>query len=176
MNSTNKGFTLIELLVAMAVLALTLTFVISSFGSMFERQRLQASVENTFDLFLVARTESISRNSDIYVSVVTGSNWCYGIGEASTCDCSTSNSCQIDGNDKVISSGDFRGVKLSSATFSPFHYDRTRGFPQLNSGGSISESTFTFQNNNGDDASVKLNSVGRLSLCSSGGFRGYKTC
>ncbi len=176
MNTRNNGFTLIELLVAMAVLALVLTYVISSFGGMFDRQRLQAGAEDFYSKLLLARSEAINRNGDIFVSISSGADWCYGVDDTAVCDCGTANDCQVDGSNKVTSSLDYKGIKLSSASISTIVYDPRRGIPEDTSGNILSPSTFSFLSSGGDTLAVQLSPVGRLRLCTTSSFKGYPSC
>ncbi len=170
------GFTLIELLVAMTVLAIALGFAVSSFSKMMERQRLQAAAEGLYDMLLVARSEAINRNDNVYISVVAGAGWCHGLDNTTACTCSTADDCQVDGNTKVTSGTDFGAITLSSATNAQFRYNSRRGMPETTAGASLSSSTFTFTSSASDSLSVVVSPVGRLSLCTSSGFRGYPAC
>lgn len=181
MRHPQRAFTLIELMVALAVLGLVLSFVIGSFSGMLSRQRLQAAAENLYDMMLLARAESISRNGNVYVSVVEGASWCYGMDDTATCACSTSNDCQVNADTKVTTGTDYTGITLDNADIASLCYDARRGLPAATSGSScsntaISESSFTFSNANGDQLTVRINPVGRLRLCTDSGFRGYQAC
>lgn len=172
----SPGFTLIELMVAMSVLAIALGFAVSSFGAMLERQRLQGAAESLYDMLLVARSESINRYGNIYVSIATGAGWCHGIDDTAACNCGTANDCQVDGSAKVTSSIDSKTITLSSATTTQFRYNYQRGMPETTTGLGLSASTFTFTSSAGETLSVELSPVGRLRLCTSGTFRGYPAC
>jgi prepilin-type N-terminal cleavage/methylation domain-containing protein len=181
MIGSQRGFTLLELMVAVAVLAITLGFVISSFSGTINNQRLQASAENMYDALLNARTQALSRNAKMYVDVNTGASWCYGIIEGTTdaataCDCATANECIVDNLENVASVESYRDITLTSADLTALVYDPRMGMPQTTLGTTISTSKFTFTNTDGNSLSVVLNPVGRLSLCSSNGFKGYSAC
>lgn len=173
-----RGFTLIELIVAMAVLAIIVGYVMSSFTGMLARQRLQAAAEHVYDYLVLARTEAISRNNVTYVSVVSGSSWCIGMDDSAACTCSTSNDCQVDGTTKVTSNDAYAGITLSSvgAGLGQFAYDERRGMPQNPAGTASVSGNITLSNTQGDSLTLQLNSVGRLKLCTSSGFRGYSAC
>lgn len=160
----------------MAVLAIALGFAVSAFGKLLERQRLQAAAENLYDMLLVARSESINRNGNIYVSIATGSAWCHGMDDTAACNCGTANDCQVDSSTKVTSSSDFNSITLTEATSTQFRYNYQRGMPETTGGFSLSASTFTFESSAGDELSVELSPVGRLRLCTPGTFRGYPAC
>lgn len=176
MHQTQRAFTLIELMVSLAVLGLVLSFVISSFSGMLGRQRLQAAAENLYDTLLLARAESISRNANVYINVVAGASWCYGIDDTASCNCSTSNDCQIDAITKVTSMTDYTGITLNTTDATTFRYDARRGLPETTSDNNISESSYNFTNTEGDAVRVTINPVGRVKLCTSTGFRGYLAC
>jgi len=174
----NTGFTLIELIVAMAVLALVVGYVMSSFSGMLARQRLQAAAENLYDHLTLARTEAISRSSRAHVSIVDGTNWCFGMDDSAACTCSTANDCQVDGATKVANYDAYTGITLSSvdASLSQFSYDERRGMPQNTAGIASVSGNITFTNTRGDSLTLQLNSVGRIKLCTATGFRGYSAC
>jgi prepilin-type N-terminal cleavage/methylation domain-containing protein len=172
------GFTLIELLVAIAVLALVLGFVVSSFSGMLARQRLQGAAENLYDHLSLARTEAINRQKTLHVSIISGDSWCIGLDDGGACNCSTASDCQLDGAEKVSSSSGFSNITLSTLpnALRQFSYDPRRGMPQNTAGSATVSGDITFSNAEGDSLTLKLNSVGRLKLCSSTGFRGYSAC
>lgn len=172
------GFTLIELIVAMAVLAMVVGYVMNSFSGMLARQRLQAAAENLYDYLTLARTESISRSSPAHISIVDGASWCFGIDDSASCTCSTSNDCQVDGATRTTSYDSYTGITLSSvdASLSQFTYDERRGMPQNTAGTASVSGNITFTNVRGDAVTLQLNSVGRIKLCTTTGFRGYSAC
>lgn len=171
-----NGFTLIELLVTVTVLSIALGIAVGAFGNMLERQRLESAAGSLYDSLTLARTESITRNGNIYVSVVTGSSWCHGLDDTAACSCSTTDDCQIDTITKTTDSAVYNKITLSSATNSQFRYNSRRGMPETTTGGTLSASTFTFTSASGDSLSVSLSPVGRLRMCTSSGLRGYPSC
>lgn len=175
---SDKGFTLIELIVAMAVLGTVVGFIMSSFSGMLARQRLQAAAENITDYFILARAEAINRSSALHVSIVSGTNWCVGLDATAACTCSTDGDCQLDGIGKTLSHDAFSGITLSSVTsaLQQFSYDSRRGMPQNSAGTAAASGDVVLSNAAGDSLTVKLNSVGRLKLCTTTVFRGYNPC
>jgi prepilin-type N-terminal cleavage/methylation domain-containing protein len=173
------GFTFIELLVAMTVLALLLGVIIQSFDGMLSRQRLSAAAENMFDTLMVARSESINRNTDIFIGVTDGSTWCYGMDDTAVCDCGTSNDCQVDSNEHVYSSADYKDITLASsftqASDKYFVFNPRRGMPE-DASGTLRNGSVTFTNSNADELTVEVSAVGRMKLCSDSGFKGYAAC
>lgn len=174
----SRGFTLIELIVAMTVLAIIVGYVMSSFSGMLARQRLQAAAENLYDYLTLARTEAISRNNVVYVSVISGTAWCFGMDDSAGCTCNTSNDCQIDGATRVTNNDAYSGITLTSvgAGLNQFSYNERRGMPQNTAGTASVSGNITFTNSQGDSLTLQLNSVGRLKLCTSTSFRGYAAC
>src|SRR5690606_35001378 len=81
----------------------------------------------------LAHSEAIKKQIDMHVSFQTGANWCYGIDDASSCDCNTANDCTVDGNEYVVNSSNFNDVSISLTA--------------LNSSGGIS--FFTLEGNRG---------------------------
>ncbi len=160
----SSGFTLIEVMVVVAVLAILLGIAAPSFQSMLDKRRLIGAAEQLYADLQYARSEAIKRNASVTVSFSPGTNWCYGIALAA-CACGVAGSCQLDGVDKVVSSGDFRGVSLppgsptftfaaASATFEP-----RRGTAPGGNG------TATLRSTTGD-IEVIVGSLGRVRICS----------
>lgn len=176
----DDGFTLIELMVALTVLALVMTYVIGSFGSFMQRQNFQAAAENLHDYLTIARTESINRNADLYVTIKQGTAWCYGL-STGVCDCNVANSCQLNGVDKVISSSNYPGIEMNSATFAQgatanyIVFNSRRGMPEDNAGVSRN-GAISFLSQASDNLTVQVNVVGRLRTCSTTGYKSYPAC
>lgn len=181
MLSTRKnvqGFTLIELMVTIVVLALSLTFAISSFSSMLARQRLEASANNLRDFLTVARTEAIGRSSPVYFSIASGNSWCFALDSNDACTCGTANDCQMDGIEKKVDINKYSQITLTAvdSALQQFAYDGRRGLPTDTSGAAAASGAVTFSNTQGDTLTVRLNIVGRISMCSGSGLRGYGAC
>lgn len=176
----NSGFTLIELMVAVMVLAIVMTFVVGSFGEMLERQHFQAAAENLYDNLLFARTESINRNTDVYITVKSGSGWCYGLDDTGSCDCSVANDCKVNNVTKVINGTDYHHIQMSGATFAQpgdnyIVFNPRRGMPEDNSG-ILRTGAISFVTSGNDNLTVQVNPVGRIRVCTSTGYRGYTSC
>lgn len=177
--TTQNGFSLIELLAAMTIAAITMTFVITGMGELLSRGRLESSAQKLYDTLNLARSEAIIRNSNFFVNITEGANWCIGLDDTGTCACGTSNDCTVDGSEKVISATEFSGISLEDNNgLTSFRFDPRNGIPEQTTNAAYTESTYTFSNAAGNELAVVVNSVGRMRLCSGSNpvFRGYAAC
>lgn len=157
---TNRGFTLVELMVTVAVLAILLTIGIPAFQNILDKRRLTGAAEQLYSDLQYARTEAIKRNTNVFVNFQPGTtSWCYGI-DTSSCNCNTTNDCQLDGVNKVVSSSDFTGVSFTinngfsgnNTDFDPRH-------------GSADNGTATFSSSYGA-IKIIVGNLGRVRICS----------
>lgn len=169
-----QGFTLIEMMVTVAVLAIIVSIAAPSFNSFFDRYRVKRAADTLSSFLINAKSEAIKRNKNVS-AVITGSGttWCVGMTESSTCNCSTANACQIEGADRVINSTSFNGVKLLGPdTGHAFEFKTQRGAV-------TGFDTVQLESANGAKVNVRVSMVGRIKLCSpsgTGNMGGYSLC
>jgi type IV fimbrial biogenesis protein FimT len=178
-QGSESGFTLIELIMTMAIMAITLTFVVSGMSELISRGRLDSSAQKLYDLLTLARSEAIVRNRNLFVNITDGASWCIGLDDTAACNCGTSGDCSIDGAEKVIQSTDFSGIMLDDGGgLASFRFDPRNGIPEQTNNNAYTQSTYTFSNSAGNGLSIVINPVGRLRVCSSTTppFRGYASC
>lgn len=160
----SQGLTLIELMMTVAVLGLMAALASVSYETLINKKRVKQATEVIYSDLKFAHSESIKRQSNIYVSFKSGTAWCYGIDDTAACDCSTANDCQIDGVEKVINSTDFSGTSLALTGFTTgggevyVQYEGIRGV--ASDSGSL---TITRM---GKSATVKSNKIGLIENCS----------
>lgn len=165
-KSHSAGFTLIELMLAIVIMAILLAIAVPSFTSQFQKQRLKGAAERLVSEIQFARSEAVGSNDDILVNVQStgGNDWCIGLAIAgSGCDCSAGTNCEIDGNERIVSGNNFGGVTMA-AVDTTIEFDTVRGLPD---GGSPPD--FDFDGENGKRVGVRVNQLGRVSICSPAG-------
>jgi len=160
-----KGMSLLELLIAITLIGILAAISIPSYQKYLQLQKLAGTTENLYFTLQYARSEAIKRNTNVYVSFQTGTNWCYGVNPNSACTCSTANSCTLGSksapnNNQLSLSA--TGLTNNSVSFEPNH------------GAAITASTETFTVT-GYSASVQIKALGSLRLCSSD-LAGYQSC
>lgn len=162
------GFTLIELMLTIVVMAVLLAIAVPSFTSQFQKQRLKGAGERLVSEIQFARNQAVGSNDDILVNVQStgGTDWCIGLGVAnpggSECDCDAGTDCEIDGNERIVSGDSFSGVTLATVD-ADITFDTVRGLPDA------APPDFDFEGEDGNRIGVRVNPVGRVSICSPSG-------
>lgn len=165
--TARKGFTLIELLIAIAVVAIILTIGLPSFKTLFDNNKLKGGSDALYFMLNLTRTESIKRNKDVYLKVITGDNWCVGVNENdASCDCNvTPSTCDIASMNAV----GYEGLTLSSTYVTP-RFDRVRG--AFNE----SDKLFTLQSDSNSAVQVRINLLGSVRMCGVNGALDLYDC
>lgn len=175
------GLSLVELLVTIAVVGILATLAAPSFQSMLERRRLIAATEGVYAHIQFARSEAVKfgRDTNLNVSVKTGTPWCLGISNATAnCDCNTAAACvygpdaNSDGNpdmERNLSGSDFTNVTMSTGQ-SNLLVDSIRG----GFGGTAGIITLTSPSNL--TTKVIFSRLGRVRICSDSNINGYPSC
>ncbi|HCO59471.1 MAG TPA: hypothetical protein DIT58_04700 [Porticoccaceae bacterium] len=132
-----SGFTLIEMMITVAVVAVVLGVAVPSFQDFFDKNRVKRAAEEVYGLMAKARSEAVTRDSDMIVTINSGA-WCVGYTDgAVACDCTvtdpdTANACSVPvaGTNvlQVVDGSGFNGVTMSQETFGgALTYNRVRG-------------------------------------------------
>jgi prepilin-type N-terminal cleavage/methylation domain-containing protein len=169
------GFTLIEMMTVIAILGILLAMAVPSFNTYFEKYRTRRAAETVAAFLVNAKSEAIKRNANvraIFKITAGGTPWCVGLTTASTCDCTTAGSCQIDSADRVVSSADFSKTVMASP-------DNDDMFSFSHQRGTVNADTVQIESdNNGYTMRVVVSAVGRIRLCSPSDhyIGGYAEC
>jgi type IV fimbrial biogenesis protein FimT len=166
-----QGFTVLELIITILVLAILVTVGIPSFTALLERHRLKGAVETLYTELQLARSVALRQNRPCYVDFNPGADWCYGLDDTAACDCASAGDCQVDGVEKVVRATEYRGITLTSTTFTG---DGT-GFNARN-GTALGAGEALFQGPQGTTAKVVLSALGRARICSDAAILGYPSC
>lgn len=171
MNSSfkSRGLTLIELLLVIIVLLAVIALAVPSFIDTIQSRRLQNASESLYNDLLLARSEALKQQTTIYVAFQGGSNWCYGLNNNNTCNCSIANNCQLNGTTKIINGSSFSGISFDTSGFSSGNvaFEGVRGIAS-NTG------TLTLSINS-KTVKISINKMGYVQICSSN-FPGYNPC
>ncbi|VVC75586.1 hypothetical protein AQUSIP_08760 [Aquicella siphonis] len=167
MPSRIQGFNLLELLILIAVIGILTVTAVPAFINYLQTRRLVGASEQLYYALQYARSEAVKRNTTVYVSFQTGSNWCYGINANTTCSCNVANSCGL-GSTQAPASGSI-SLAASGLTNNALHFEP-------NHGAANASSTLTFTASGpAISASVKVGLLGNPFLCSSQ-ITGYAAC
>lgn len=73
-----RGFTLVELMVTIAVLAVILTIAVPSFSTLIRKNQVQTQVSLLINALNLARSEAVTRGTNVHVSSLNGVDWHLG--------------------------------------------------------------------------------------------------
>lgn len=164
--NTNNGFSLVELIIALAITAILTVIAVPSLITYVQKSRLTGAGQRLYYAIQTARSEAVKRNTNVYVSIVVGTNWCYGVNTGASCNCSTANSCNLGTTSAANTSLSLAitGFSSSSVRFEPIH-------GAANASGKATFTTADGLNN----ITVKVGLLGNPILCSST-LTGYQAC
>lgn len=164
------GYTLVELLITLTIIGITLALTGTLLRDNYARQKLKQAGWTLYSDIKYAQSLASAKNTNVYLNYQTGSNWCYGFSDASSCTCSTANSCQVNGVEKVVKAASFNNVTLTASGFSTTNliFESSRGVTTTGTGNFIfSRGNFSIQ--------VQENNSNRLILCSNN-ISGFPAC
>lgn len=162
---TLRGFSLLELIVSLLVLGILTVASVPIIRHFMVDNRIKAAAENFAEEAHLARSESISRQENIYLVTQSGASWCYGVHAGGSCSCSPTNTCTLGWNGAT----NYPGVTLSTTGFTggSIYFDSVRSLS--------SEASEAIFQSGGKSITVKISLMGQVALCSDS-FSGYPSC
>ncbi len=162
-----KGLTLIEMLVMLVVVAIFALVAIPEAQSLVQYYRIATAADKLYIDLEYARTESVKRNTNVYVSFTTGDSWCYGINTGSACNCSTPSGCNL-GTNTAPSAG-ILTLSATGLTSGAIYFDGTHG-----NASSAATITYTLYGQT-SLITTSISQLGNITTCSTG-LSGYTAC
>lgn len=151
-----RGVTTLELMVAIAIVGIITMLAIPMFSYFLNNNTLKAATERLYHDLNYARSEAIKRQQAVNVIFQSGSNWCYGLTTATSCNCLVVNNCNLG----QVSYNDFYDTSLGVSGISTItSFDGSRGLASTTG-------TLSFSTSDGDSTSISLNKLGITSICS----------
>lgn len=164
-----NGFVIAELLIALVIIAILALIAAPSYRTLVTQQRLTAAAESLYSDLQLARSEAIRKQSTVYVAVQTGTNWCYGLSDSANCDCTVSNSCQLNGAERVVRSTSHPNVSIAvtGLTGNAVSFEGVHGTTGVTGQVDFTSASMTL--------STAIRSMGHVRVCSSH-IGGYSPC
>lgn len=169
----HTGMTMIELMIVGMLLGVLFSVAVVNFYELIERKRLSRATEEVYNFLKLAHSESIKRQTTIYLSMKGGENWCIGIDNLASCDCRVVDSCQFDGIENVVRFNQLPDNVLNitgyidEIGYKSVNFEGIRG--TSNASGSISISRAGLR------TTVSSNLIGMVDSCSND-IKSYNPC
>lgn len=159
-----RGLTLIEIAVAICILAVIATLAAPSLRERIARQRLVSAAEMLSLDLAEARVEAVRSGQELHVVFDRRADWCYAVARTPGCACGEPAACQL----KVVRAADTPGVSVAEAEDAHFDVSGTsaEGAKILLRGGA----------DGAEGLRVGLSPLGRPTVCTTTGVRGYPGC
>jgi type IV fimbrial biogenesis protein FimT len=166
---------LVEIIATLVVMSALLGVALPSLSDMMHAARLRGAADNLVAYLRYAMAESVKRNRSVSVtfgSAEDGVTWCYGMSEATDCDCGMPGSCVYDGVERIVTNADYQGVNVSVAV----SLGRFAFQPRRNT---VTAGNVTFTAANDKALRIVVSGYGRIRSCSPPGaanLAGYPLC
>ncbi|WP_037071610.1 GspH/FimT family pseudopilin [Psychromonas arctica] len=169
----DHGFTFIELIITLAILGVIISISTASYQGILANQTLLSRTSEVYYTLQLAKVEAIKRNQKIYVNFCQQGNiWKMGISDTNQCDCFSTNSCQLDGVEKVQDLADGKTIFIDSSTLTFTGTQASYGALRF----SVETGTVTITNSEQHSLSI-IQSAMRLRVCALAQAQlGHKKC
>ena len=174
------GLTLLEAMVSITIMTILAVITVPLFLAAQENRRLHYINDSFANDLKFAQSEALRRQTNVFVSIKTGENWCYGIDDVADCNCGVANDCQYLGVETVRNASDYNITRVQTtglaagvggSGFSSIQFDGNRG--TISTTGST---TFVIDGSLGVKSVItEVNRLGRGDSCSNT-VPGYQQC
>lgn len=186
-SSRSSGVTLIEVMVAVAIVGMIALIAWPSYQSSISKSRLSGAVEILYQDLQLARSLAIKTACKVTIAFTPSANssWNYQLARSTSCDSvCTDPECAP----KTVNGSQYKDIYMSAASFTyidqgntvetgSIDYDPVRSI--LYAAGEdkvIKSGSIDFSTNSGVAVSIKINGVGKVSICTVSGGGGYPAC
>lgn len=170
-----QGLSLIEFLATVAVLAILLGVAMPSYQSFIAQKRVRTGTEELYNFVKMAHSLSLKTHTTIYLSMIPGTTWCYGLSDTVPCNCATVNSCRVSNVETVTNSSSYSGQPITLA-ITGFSSASGVSFIQFNGArGTVSAAGTASFSLSGLSATLSLNTMGLAAICSNT-VSGFPSC
>ncbi|PSX16857.1 GspH/FimT family pseudopilin [Photobacterium kishitanii] len=160
-----NGFTLLELIIAIIISAIALSAAAPRFHGLIARKKVERTVTELKGLFIVAKSEAVMRNKEVYLHTVGltdtktyTDDWCV----LATTE-PTDNSCTTNNNTLYIVNGhSLTGLNIKRhEDYATIKIDSMNGHPKFNAGEGLID-WLTFEIESGKAITMQMHMFGRL--------------
>lgn len=166
----SDGFTLLECLVAVTIVIIIVSNAAPAFYQWFQRQQVVNQTRSIGQLLNIASKQAVQTGRPVYVSAVSGRNWCIRLSHSEKCDCRSGRHCDsVDENAHLQASSSSSYFSASRSQTPLAKFEATHGM-------SMGFATSLFVSEGPYQGQVILNNLGRIRYCMRPGSGGIPAC
>lgn len=179
----HRGLSLVELMMSIVLIAIGAALALPSFSDQVQKRQITQGAEQLASFINSAQGEAIKSNSEVWVSwnLDASNDWCIGANSDSSCDCTQTDACQVNGQSFVIDNTSASNRELihsisGGGDDNAYSFDPVRGLM------SDLDDALEFElrsNNEEFRLNLQVNNAGRVLLCSDSATHaipGYQVC